>query len=80
MKKSDEIEQPTSCLNKAQSDEPIFVLRAKDPAASRAVRHWADICEAQGTHETGKIAEARRLANEMDRWREFHSGRVKTMR
>ncbi len=72
MIKSDEIAQPNSCLNKAASDEPVFVLRAKDPHAPGAVEHWATNAEATGLHEPHKIAEARAFANAMRDWRIEH--------
>ena len=66
MLKKDELATPTSCLNKAGSHEPVFVLRAKDPLAAMTVRHWATM--AHGFHEPAKIDEAFSLAMEMDRW------------
>jgi len=38
--KEDEIECPASCFNKARSDERLFVLLARDPAAPVAIRAW----------------------------------------
>lgn len=67
MKKQLELSTPTSCLNKAAPDEPVFVLRAKDPLAPITVRHWATMSE--GKHEPAKLAEARNLASEMEDWR-----------
>lgn len=67
MKKRDELTSPTSCFNKAHSDEPVFVLRAKDPLGPQAVRHWATM--ADGVHEPEKIKEAYALADEMEQWR-----------
>lgn len=69
MRKVDEMEQPTSCLNKAGGDEPLFVLRAKDPEAPETVRTWASNARTRGTHEPEKIAEAFALADEMVAWR-----------
>lgn len=69
MRKIDEIEQPASCLNKARAEEPLFVLRAKDPLAPAVVRTWANNAEATGAHEPEKIAEARALADAMDEYR-----------
>jgi hypothetical protein len=69
MRKLDEIEQPTSCLNKAAEDEPLFVLRAKDPNAPATVEEWARRAEESGAHEPWKIAEARALAEQMREWR-----------
>jgi hypothetical protein len=61
-----ELATNTSCLNKAGSDEMVFVLRAKDPIAPMALRHWATMAE--GTHEMTKIAEARECADHMEKW------------
>jgi len=69
MQKKYEIANPNSCLNKAASDEPLFVLRAKDPLAAETVRAWARFAEEQGLHEPEKINEARMAANQMDSWR-----------
>lgn len=68
MLKRDELRTPTSCLSKAAPDEPIFVLRAKDPLAAQVVRLWADM--ADGIHEKDKTNEARQLAGAMDYWRD----------
>ena len=67
MRKIDEIAAGDSCLNKAADDEPVFVLRAKDPNGAQTVRHWANI--AGENHEPEKITEARELADKMDEWR-----------
>lgn len=72
MLKRDEIEQPTSCINKAAADEPVFVLRAKDPNAAGAVEYWADNAEKSGLHEPWKVVEARALAQQMRDWRTEH--------
>jgi hypothetical protein len=67
MLKIDEITNPTSCLNKAADDEPIFVLRANDPLAIAIIREWAK--RAEGVHEHGKVCHASNLADDMYRWR-----------
>lgn len=69
MKRKDEISSLTSCLNKADDDEPIFVLRANDPLAPSCVRNWAYEAEETGEHESEKIHGARKLANDMETWR-----------
>lgn len=64
------------CLGKAHEDEPIFILRGQDALSGDVVRHWADLLEAR-TARAGelsgrrqeKIAEARRLAIQMDSWK-----------
>lgn len=67
MEKRFELNNPESCLNRAAHDEPVFVLRAKDPIAAMAIRHWATM--AHGIHEAEKISEAIHLADDMDTWR-----------
>lgn len=67
MLKKDELLNANSCLNKAAPDEPVFVLRAKDPLAGMTVRHWATM--ATGTHEPEKLKEALELAQRMEAWR-----------
>jgi hypothetical protein len=41
MKKSRELNDPGSCLNRARDNEIIFVLLARDAAAPAAIRAWA---------------------------------------
>ena len=67
MIKSKELSDARSCINKAADDEPVFVLRAKDPVAPFIVRAWA---LASGQSQPGdKIAEAENLAREMELWK-----------
>ena len=66
MLKRDELSDPKSCLNKASDDEPLFVIRAKDPMASRVVAFWAE--QARGVHEDDKVDRAQREADEMRDW------------
>jgi hypothetical protein len=69
MRKIDEADEPGSCFNKARAEEPVFVLRAKDPLFPEVVRTWANIAETYGCHEPEKIAEARKLADDADEYR-----------
>jgi hypothetical protein len=66
--KADELRDPLSCLNKADAEEPIFVLRAKDPLFAQTVRLWVEM--AIGMHEPDKRLEARALAEMGAKWRE----------
>lgn len=70
MTKRETLDDPKSCLNKAADDEPVFVLRAKDPLASKVVRYWALLAEAGSDHELEKATAANHVAMEMDVWRE----------
>ena len=69
MKKTDEMTDPSSCINKAADDEPLFVLCANDPLAAGVVDYWANQAEGTNLHEIYKINIARELAQEMRRWK-----------
>lgn len=69
MIKRDELEQPTSCINKSKPDEPVFVLCGRDPIAPDIVLMWAKSAEFLGAHSPEKIAEARSLAQAMRDWK-----------
>lgn len=56
------------CLGRARLDEPLFVLRAKDPIAAAVVRQWVLLARAGGLHSE-KLAEAELLADRMESWR-----------
>lgn len=62
----------SSCLQKAGDDEPIFVLRAKDPTAPYIVRNWVRINE--GIQPAVKLAGALLLADEMEAWHRENVG------
>jgi hypothetical protein len=61
---------PKSCFNKALNDEPVFVLRAKDPIADQVVRIWASLAASREVHEKDKIFTAYECAVLMKEWRE----------
>ncbi len=73
-----ELSRPDSCLNKAATDEPVFVLRAKDPMAAMTIRHWITM-SSNGAHESSKLAEALKAADEMDAWRSRNVPETTTM-
>lgn len=66
----------SSCLKNSADDEPLFVLCARDPDASNAVRDWAARAGARGV-STEKVVGARLVAEDMDRWREDHPEQAK---
>lgn len=76
MLKADELTNPLSCINKAAPDEPVFVLRAKDPCAAYAVRMWANIANQGSHHEPEKIATARMWADVMAEYAQKHGAPV----
>jgi hypothetical protein len=67
MTKEENLEQPASCLNKAAPDEPIFVIRAKDPIGAWIVREWA--YRAGVIHGAEKSGDAYAVAHAMEAWR-----------
>lgn len=73
MLKSNELENPNSCLNNALSGEPIFVLRAHDAVAPSVVRAWAkryisakNGWENMNPRQREKYHEAMHLAQQME--------------
>lgn len=73
MIKSNEISNPRSCLSKAADDEPVFVLRSTDRSSPALIRMWAHSAEQTGC-APAKVAEARALADAMERWAIEHGG------
>lgn len=79
---------PNGCFNKAQPDEPLFTLLARDPSAPGLVRKWADerertnrptqyIGDPEVVHpEADKIASARYVAARMEVWRYENQGEL----
>lgn len=56
-------------LGRSWADEPVFVLCARDRAASMTVRDWAALAEKLGASPS-KVADARDMADRMEQWRE----------
>lgn len=54
----------SACVVKAAEDEPIFVLRGKDPVAPNAVEAWVNAAEARDLHGE-KLVDAQDCADEM---------------
>jgi hypothetical protein len=61
------------CLGRSRADEPVFVLCARDKAASMTVRDWADMAEKLGA-KPEKVKDARYMADRMEAWREAAGG------
>ena len=61
------------CYDKAEDDEPMFTLLARDPMAPALVRLWAD---SRGVLDPNcppdKLREARVLAVKMEEWKRDH--------
>lgn len=83
MIKIEEDTNQESCFNKAQPNEPVFVLRGQDMVAGDVVRYWAylaaggqklafstdDLLKNQhNPRKKEKLKEANMLADMMDAW------------
>ena len=67
MRKRDELSDPQSCINKAASSEPIFVLRGQDMLAPAVVELWARLAQLHGANPD-KVREAMNCAALMAKW------------
>lgn len=68
MFKRDETTLPDSCLNRADDDEMLFVLLARDKAAPNTIRFWIKERIRLGLNATGspKMAQAEACAQRME--------------
>jgi hypothetical protein len=65
-------------LARAQDDEPVFILTARDVVATAAVREWARAAlrfrrlVSNDDNLLATIADVNRLADTMDEWRSMN--------
>lgn len=62
-------------FEKADDDEPVFVLRAQDKLAPEIVREWAYRAQCEGA-PIAKCDDARRIADAMEQWQIAHRRKV----
>jgi hypothetical protein len=55
------------CIAKADDDEPYFALLGRDKMGAALVRLWAEMREREGD-DAEQIADARRVADELEAW------------
>lgn len=69
MKASEEVERLVKKLNDGSlhPDEPLFVIRGRDTAASSAVMIWSIIAKLAGASDE-KVAGGMKIANKMEDW------------
>lgn len=67
MEKHRELNDPASCWNKAEFDEPVFVLLGRDAAAPITIVEWANARINLGLNQPGdpQIIEAMEMAHAM---------------
>jgi hypothetical protein len=56
------------CYEKAEPNEPMFILLGRDPSAAFLVNLWIAIREQLGCTEPEKLAEAEACAKAMQKW------------
>ena len=71
MRKQFELNDQSSCLNRSQNNEMLFVLRSHDVAAPYTIRAWVQMRVTMGKNklEDPEIQEALASANIMERER-----------
>jgi len=69
MRKSQELSDPNSCINRSAPEEMVFVLTSRDAAAPHAIRAWVDERLRLGKNVPGdpQIVEALECAATMER-------------
>lgn len=77
MIKSEETTNPNSCLNQAEDDEPVFVLRAHDPLAPVIVSKWIKKAWEHDLHDD-RLDEAREWMKRAVEWQTAHG--IRTVR
>lgn len=60
---------PNDCYDRAEPDEPMFVLLARDKAAPETVRSWVRLRRKMGKADWRVDGEAIRCADAMEAWR-----------
>lgn len=68
MRKTQELNDPLSCFNRAGNDEMLFVLLGRDPAAPFAIRQWIEerIRLGKNKRTDSQIQEAEECASTME--------------
>ena len=76
MIKRDELSDPTSCLNRVEEDEPVFVLRAADMCAPDTILFWilSRLTAGRNQEDDTQIKEAQALATDMVKYRAMKKG------
>lgn len=71
MRRTEELKNPHSCINKAHESEMVFVLLARDPVAPILIREWVKMRVAIGKNkpDDAQILEALQCADTMEKER-----------
>jgi hypothetical protein len=66
----------STCLQKADEDEPIFVLRAQDVFAPGVVRQWAYRVSTEIGKDHPKVKDALEVAKAMEKWQNKKGSKI----
>jgi hypothetical protein len=82
MKKLKEASDPKSCWNRAEDEELVFVLLARDPAAPQAILAWINerIRLGKNTQGDAQVIEATKCALNMHCYSELRKENTATAR
>ena len=71
MRKTQELQNPNSCMNRAESEELTFVLLGRDIAAPYAIRTWVNARIVLGKNQATdqQIVDALNIAQQMEQER-----------
>lgn len=64
----EQLASPTSTLQRAHPDEPVFVLRGADVLAAKTVEYWAYLAQLNGS-DSMTVAGALKIARAMRNWK-----------
>ncbi len=73
-----EFQNPQSCLNRAEYDEPIFVLLGRDAAAKETLRQWIEERLRLGLNKADdkQIQEAYEMIHTMEIYRQKRTEKI----
>ena len=82
MTKANEKVDENSCLNRAYDDEPLFILRAKDPLFCNLINIWIEARVKYGLNSPydNKIQEARNIMQLGSLWRKQNPDKIKVVK
>lgn len=71
----DALAEGQGVLGKAHDNEPVFILRARDPSARTVVQYWISRAKMLGT-DPAKLAEAKAIEDAIEEWNARYGSRV----
>jgi hypothetical protein len=60
------------CYDRAEPDEPYFILLGRDPASALTVRYWVSLRRFLSDPDPEQLAEAEALCQKLEDWATSH--------